>query len=116
MGYDIGTVDIHSSPRIGGSSSVKIIKDGTRTILLIFRIIMLFNPLKVFFPSGVFALILGVLLSILGISTYHRIPNSALILMTLSMFLFFFGLIADQISMLNFMEERDTFEPDENET
>lgn len=33
-----------------GESTVKQAKHGTETLLLIFRIIMLFNPLKIFFP------------------------------------------------------------------
>ncbi|MCK4745457.1 MAG: glycosyltransferase family 2 protein, partial [Bacteroidales bacterium] len=46
-GYNIGTIEIEVSERQGRKSNVKMVKDGSKTILLLFRIIMLFNPLKV---------------------------------------------------------------------
>ncbi|HET55152.1 MAG TPA: glycosyltransferase family 2 protein [Ignavibacteria bacterium] len=109
MGYEIGCVNIHAGPRVGRTSSVKFIKDGSKTILLICRIIMLFNPLKIFFPLCMIGGVSSVLLSVYGILFYYRIPNSAVILFVFSMLLFFFGLIADQISMLNINENAERY-------
>jgi len=100
-GYTIGTFPIYVSERIGRNSSVKFFRDGTKTMLLLFRIIMLFNPLKVFFPGSLITTFTGIILGIIGYTLYFRIPNSAIILTTLGMFLFFFGLLADQIALLN---------------
>ncbi len=100
-GYTIGTFPIYVSERIGRNSSVKFFKDGSKTILLLFRIIMLFNPLKVFFPASLIVATLGLIWGVLGYSFYFRVPNSAIILATMGMFLFFFGLLADQIALLN---------------
>ncbi|HLO91481.1 MAG TPA: glycosyltransferase family 2 protein [Lentimicrobium sp.] len=100
-GYTIGTFPIYVSERVGRNSSVKFFKDGSKTLLLIFRIIMLFNPLKVFFPASIIIAVMGVCFGIIGYLVYFRIPNSSIIMLTLGMFLFFFGLLADQIALLN---------------
>jgi glycosyltransferase involved in cell wall biosynthesis len=49
MGYNVGYYPIKVNKRIG-KSSVKQLKHGSTAILLILRLIVLFNPLKVFFP------------------------------------------------------------------
>ena len=100
-GYSIGTFPIKVDERVGRKSNVKFAKDGTKTMLLILRIIMLFNPLKIFFPSSVFAFLAGVLLGCYGYFMFGRFSNSAIVLTILGMFLFFIGLIADQVAMIN---------------
>lgn len=100
-GYDIDTFPIEVSERIGRKSNVKMLKDGSKTILLLFRIIMLFNPLKVFFPASIFFFILGIGFGTTGYLFFDRFSNGAVILTMLSILLFFFGLVADQISILN---------------
>lgn len=100
-GYNIGTIEIEVSERQGRKSNVKMVKDGSKTILLLFRIIMLFNPLKVFFPASLLSFILGVGFGITGYIFYDRFSNGAVVLTMLGMFLFFIGLVADQISILN---------------
>jgi glycosyltransferase involved in cell wall biosynthesis len=100
-GYSIGTFPIKVEERQGRASNVHFLKDGTKTLLLLFRIIMLFNPLKVFFPSSVIITFLGIIWGIYGFIAFERFSNSAIIVMTLGMFLFFFGLLADQIALLN---------------
>ncbi|MCD4698407.1 MAG: glycosyltransferase family 2 protein [Bacteroidales bacterium] len=100
-GYMIGAFPIKVSERVGRKSNVKFAKDGTKTLLLIFRIIMLFNPLKIFFPASLIAVFLGLAFGTYGYFIAGRFSNSAIILSILGMFLFFIGLIADQISMLN---------------
>ena len=100
-GYTIGTFPIYVGARVGRKSNVKFAKDGTKTLLLIFRIIMLFNPLKIFFPASVIAMIAGLSFGIYGYFLAGRFSNSAIILMILGMFLFFIGLVDDQIAMLN---------------
>ncbi|MFA6950590.1 MAG: glycosyltransferase family 2 protein [Lentimicrobiaceae bacterium] len=100
-GYTIGTFPITVTERVGRSSNVKFIKDGSKTMLLLFRIIMLFNPLKVFFPCSLLSVAIGAAWGLTGYFSFGRVSNSAIVLLTLGMFLFFFGLLADQISLLN---------------
>jgi glycosyltransferase involved in cell wall biosynthesis len=100
-GYTIGTFPIVVEERIGRKSNVKFVKDGSKTILLIFRIIMLFNPLKIFFPASIIFVFLGMAFGIYGYVIASRFSNSAILITILGLLLFFFGLVADQISMLN---------------
>jgi len=100
-GYIIGTFPINVAERVGRSSNVKFMKDGSKTLLLLFRIIMLFNPLKVFFPASLFFTFGGLVWGVNGYLFFGRFPNSGTVLITLGMFMFFFGLLADQIAILN---------------
>lgn len=100
-GYNIGTFPIEVVERVGRASSVQFVRDGSKTFLLLFRIIMLFNPLKVFFPASLLFTAVGAIWGINGYLFFGRFPNSGIILITLGMFMFFFGLLADQISLLN---------------
>ena len=100
-GLNISTFPIDVTERVGRKSNVKFFKDGTKTILLLFRIIMLFNPLKIFFPASIGIFLAGIAFGIFGFYRFGRFSNSAVILVILGMFLFFIGLLADQISIMN---------------
>jgi glycosyltransferase involved in cell wall biosynthesis len=100
-GYSIGTFPIKVIERQGRRSSVSFLKDGPKTFLLLFRIIMLFNPMKIFFPGSLAASIAGLLWGFYGYHVYGRFAISGTVLLTFGMFMFFFGLIADQIAILN---------------
>ncbi len=100
-GFNVGTTEIEVGMRQGRKSSVKMVRDGSKTMLLLFRIIMLFNPLKVFFPSSVIIFLAGLAFGITGYILYGRFSNGGVVLTMLGMFLFFIGLMADQISTLN---------------
>ena len=100
-GYNISTIPIEVTERIGRPSNVKPVKDGTKTIMLLFRIIMLFNPLKVFLPASIGIFLIGVAFGIYGFFVFGRFSNGGILLSVLGMFLFFIGLLADQISIMN---------------
>jgi glycosyltransferase involved in cell wall biosynthesis len=100
-GYSIGTFPITVKERVGRKSNLKFFKDGSKTMMLILRIIMLFNPLKIFFPASLITILAGMLFGVYGFITAERFSNSAIVLTVLGMFLFFIGLVADQISILN---------------
>jgi glycosyltransferase involved in cell wall biosynthesis len=74
--------------------------DAIKTFMLIVRLIMLFSPLRIFLPVSA---LLG--LFTLGTVGYqlikdNNISDSAVILISLTAMLFFFGLLADQIAAL----------------
>ncbi len=89
------------SPRMGRKSNVRPVKDGSKTIMLLFRIIMLFNPLKVFLPASIGIFLIGFGFGLYGYLVFERFSNGAITLTVLGMFLFFIGLLADQISIMN---------------
>lgn len=100
-GYTIGTFPIVVKERVGRSSNVKFMKDGSKTLLLLMRIIMLFNPLKIFFPTSVLTFFTGIAWGVAGYFAVGRFPNSATLISVMGMLLFFIGLLADQIALLN---------------
>ncbi|HEC43852.1 MAG TPA: glycosyltransferase family 2 protein [Bacteroides sp.] len=100
-GYNISTIPIDVAARIGRKSNVRPVKDGTKTMMLIFRIIMLFNPMKVFLPASISIFLLGFGFGIYGYIVFDRFSNGAMLLTVLGMFLFFIGLLADQIAIMN---------------
>ncbi len=105
-GYDIATLPISVAERVGRKSSVRFFRDGMRTVLLICRIIMLFNPMKIFLPLSVFCGGMGSIWTLWSVVDRWKIPNGGVVSLVFSLLLFSMGLIADQISMLNLRENR----------
>ena len=105
QGYAIGTVPITVRERVGRRSSVRPFRDGITTVLLLLRLVMLFNPLKIFLPASVAVGIWGLGVAINDICAESRVSNGPVTVMVMAMFLFFFGLLADQIAMLNLREK-----------
>lgn len=102
-GYSVAFVPIRSGRRQGGKSGVRLLRDGARFVLIILRIVTLFNPLKVFFPISATLFLLSCISTGYTLFTERlHIPNSAVVLFTMSIFVFLIGLVSEQISMLRF--------------
>ena len=103
LGFSVDYYPIKVNKRIG-KSSVKQFKHGTTVILLMIRLILLFNPLKIFLPVSLYLFIIGMLYEIIwGIflipNNVRLIPAAFFTILT-SILVFFFGLVVDQISEL----------------
>lgn len=94
-----------------GNSTVKQIKHGSSTLLLILRLIVLFNPLKVFLPISFWMIFIGVIYEIaFGIIILYpsvKLIPAAFFLILTGILIFFFGLIADQISAMRIHDTRN---------
>ena len=105
-GYYGEEVPIIVRPRVG-QSSVKQIRDGLRTLLIILRLILLFKPLVFFGGIGVALILVG---SVYGFYEALRIragfPVFAALIIILGVQALFFGLLNDQISTMR----RERFE------
>jgi glycosyltransferase involved in cell wall biosynthesis len=88
------SVDYHR--RIGRSTFHPFI-DTYNYISLVVRTIMYFDPLKVFLPSGALLLIAGAAKLIHGYILWKDIRDSDIILLVVSLFIIFQGLLADLI-------------------
>ncbi len=100
-GYNVAYVPITAAPRTG-KSTVRPLRDGFNTILLIIRTIALFDPLKVFLPASALLLLIG-LGYWLADSFYlgrPNIPSGAVILLVSAVVVFMFGILADQVSAI----------------
>jgi glycosyltransferase involved in cell wall biosynthesis len=99
-GYSVKYIPIDVEKRIGRASTVAFLQDGYRAFLLIIRVIVLFNPLKVFMPVSLVLFTAGTVFSIYGIIAFGRMPNSGVLTILSSIILFFMGILADQISAI----------------
>ena len=100
MGYNTDYYPIKVNKRVG-KSSVRQLKHGSSTIMLILRLIVLFNPLKVFLPMSFILVTVGLIYEILyGIILIPGISliGGALLLILAGILIFFFGLVVDQVS------------------
>ncbi|MGM0932674.1 MAG: glycosyltransferase family 2 protein [Bacteroidota bacterium] len=94
-----------------GNSTVKQIKHGSSTLLLILRLIVLFNPLKVFLPISFWMIFIGVIYEVIfGIIILYpevKLIAAAFFMILTGIMIFFFGLIADQISAMRIHDTRN---------
>jgi glycosyltransferase involved in cell wall biosynthesis len=82
-----------------GKSSVKIMRDGVAALLLIIRMITLFDPLNVFLPVATAFMGLGVLYSAFeAITSGLGVPVFGATLFLTGVLLFFLGILCDQVS------------------
>jgi len=100
-GYNVAYVPITTSPRVG-TSTVNPIRDGLNTLMLIIRIIALFDPLRVFAPTSAVLFLVGLIYWGLDIFLRQRvnIPTGAVLVILASVIIFMFGILADQVSAI----------------
>jgi len=97
--YDIAWPPITVTRRVG-TSTVNPVRDGYNTLLLILRTVILFDPLKVFLPPSLALGLFGTVFSAYGVIRFRAFPETGALFIVAAIFLFFFGLLADQISAL----------------
>ena len=102
-GYSVAFVPLRAEKRRAGKSSMKLAQDGAKFLAIILRILTLFSPLRLFLPIALAMLALGI-----GSAMYTiiferlRVPNSAVVLILASLFVFLMGLVSEQIAALRF--------------
>lgn len=93
-----------------GRSSVNQLRDGYNTLLLIIRLIGLFDPLRIFMPVGLFFSLLGVTYGLYKIMTVgFGLSVGALAFLIVGFFSFLLGIICDQISSLRLEHLQESF-------
>lgn len=101
-GYGIRYVPVRVRPREESRSRVRLWRDAPKTLMLIIRLIALFNPLKVFLPLSLILAAIGfiyIVLDSLFLNT-PNIPDGAVLLEVAAVIAFCFGVLADQISVM----------------
>ena len=99
-GYSVEFLPIHVRQRETGTSKIHLFEDGSRFVMIILRMIMLFDPMRIFLPTSVALGILGVLTWVAGLLNAHRLvlPNSSILLFSSALITWLLGLLSDQIS------------------
>ena len=110
-GYRVRWVPVTTQTR-EGRSSVRQIRDGSRTIMLILHLVNLFHPLRFYLPVSLGMLFVGAAYGIIRAVIGGRgLPMLAAIMIVLAIQAFFFGLLADQISAIR----KERYEKSSNE-
>jgi glycosyltransferase involved in cell wall biosynthesis len=97
--FSIHWIEITMGQRKSGKSQVKI-KHGINTLLLIVRLIVIFDPLKFFLPVTGYSLLLGIISIIASIFTSRTIGKNYIFFFLFGVLVFILGLLSEQISTL----------------
>jgi glycosyltransferase involved in cell wall biosynthesis len=105
-GLSVGYIPIQTEKR-KGKSHVRIFQDGIRFLLVIFKIGVLFSPLRIFFRVSLAFFIIGLSYYLYTYLTIGRFTNMSTILFITSILIFLIGLISEQITMLLYQKTSD---------
>ncbi len=85
-----------------GKSKIRVVSDGTKFLLVIAKICMLFSPMKIFLPVSIYLFLMGLGYYAFTFLTEHRFTNMSMLLFTTSVVIFMMGLLAEQIAQMRF--------------
>jgi glycosyltransferase involved in cell wall biosynthesis len=99
-GYNVTFVPIDVAERAGGQSKIRPWRDGVLFIGVILRMIMLYDPMRIFMPTSVALAVVGGLAWIAGLVNAGRLvfPNSAIFLFSGSLTTMLLGLVSSQVA------------------
>lgn len=103
-GYPVAYVPIDARQRIG-TSHIRLIRDGVRFLIIIFRVGTLYSPLKVFLPFSLLFFLIGIGYYIYTYATEGRFTNMSALLFTTSVVIGLIGLVSEQITNLLYAQK-----------
>lgn len=104
-GYSVAYVPIHAAKRIG-NSHIRLLRDGTRFLLIIFKIGTLYSPLKIFAPVALVMFMLASGWYGYTLYSFGRFTNMSALLYSGSVMVFLMGLISEQITALMYKDAK----------
>ena len=105
-GYSVAYEPIEVDKRIG-KSHVRLMRDGVRFLLIIFKIGTLFSPLKLFLPISLAFFLTGFGYYAYTFLSSGRFTNMSALLFITSVLVFLIGLVSEQITALMYREPED---------
>jgi len=104
-GYNVTFEPIHARQR-SGQSKIRLARDGAKFLMIIFKIVTLFSPLRIFLPISLLSFAVGVAYGVWNVAIHSRIPNGSVLLILFAVVVFLVGLVSEQISALRFEGRR----------
>ena len=104
-GYSVAFEPIHARQRTG-QSKIRLARDGAKFLMIIFKIVTLFSPMRIFAPLSLASFLLGAGYGIWNVVMHARIPNGSVLLILFAVVVFLVGLVSEQISALRFEGRR----------
>ena len=87
-----------------GKSHIRLVRDGLRFLLIIFKLGTLYSPLKLFVPISAAFFMTGLGYYLYTYVTTNRFTNMSALLFVTSILVFVVGLLSEQITLLNFKD------------
>lgn len=104
-GYTVAFEPIHARQRTG-QSKIHLARDGAKFLMIIFKMVTLFSPLRIFLPISLASFILGAGYAVWTIATQQHVTNSSVLCILFAVVVFLVGLVSEQISALRFEGRR----------
>lgn len=104
-GYSIQYVPISCEKRIG-NSHVRLLRDGFKFLLIIFRVTSLYSPLKIFGPVSLGIFTIGLAYYAYTYFYFERFTNMSALLILASIIVFLIGLLSEQITFLIYSQNQ----------
>ena len=104
-GYAVGFEPIRARQR-AGQSKIKLASDGAKFLMIIFKIVTLYSPMRIFAPMSAAALAVGLAYAAWTAATQHHVTNSSVLLILFAVVVFLVGLVSEQISALRYEGRR----------
>jgi glycosyltransferase involved in cell wall biosynthesis len=101
-GNSVKYIPIEINKRKSGKSSIRIVNDGVRFLMIIIRICTLYSPLRVFLPVSLLMFFLGLFRYLYSFLTEGRFTNMSALLFISSVIIFMMGLVSEQICQMRF--------------
>lgn len=105
-GYAVVFEPVPVAQRVG-RSHIRLLRDGVRFLIIIFRIGTLYSPLKLFMPVSLAFFLGGVGYCAYTLLVYSRFTNFGALLFVTALLVFFMGLISEQITQLLYAQRAD---------
>lgn len=104
-GYSVAYVPVQMAKR-AGNSHIRLLRDGSRFFVIIFRIGTLYSPLKIFAPVSAFLFVAGVFYYAYTYLAERRFTNFGALLFLSAVIVFMIGLVSEQITSLVFLHRK----------
>ena len=105
-GYSVKYEPIHALKR-EGKSHVKLLRDGVRFLVIIFKVGTLYSPLKLFGPVSVGLIASGLAWYGYTFTVADRFTNMSALLITGGIITFMMGLLSEQVTALMYKDNAE---------
>ncbi|MGV6807387.1 MAG: glycosyltransferase family 2 protein, partial [bacterium] len=86
---------------------IRLLKDGTRFLVIILKVGALFSPMRFFLPISLLLFLIGAGYYAYTFSVWDRLTNMSAILFLSALFTFLIGIVSEQISSLHYKNTSD---------
>lgn len=104
-GYSVRFEQVEARRR-PGASHIRLASDGVGFMVILFKVITIYSPMRIFLPVSAAALLVGAVYALWTVFTQSHVTNSSVLLIVLGVVVFLVGLVSEQISSLRFEGRR----------